>query len=206
MTKHQFEKKVQELISEWRGNYDSLSSCIDYVNLGVEDERDEGAEEWEFQDFGRSTVDSFADFMEKTVIRRQWSAMKPTKANIGRLERFFRMQAVSNLYLDPELKAQFQVQFYSSWGELFPVYVTDLCQIGFKECFDNLNKCQLICVRPVEGKRWTRNKVSRVVSHIRNDLGHDQPVKVAMREKTKTLLGRSRWLNLDVVNPERKSV
>ena len=206
MTKHQFEKKIQDLISNWRSDYWGMSDCIDYVNLGVDDERDEGLSNYEFHEWGQDAVDSFADFMEKTVIRRQWFGKKPTKAAIKQLQRFLWMQAASNLYLAPELNTQFQVQFYSSWGELFPVYVTDLCQIGFKECFDNLNKCQLICVRPVEGKRWTRNKVSRVVSHIRNDLGHDLAVKVAMREKTKTLLGRSRWLNLDVVNPERKSV
>ena len=206
MTKRQFEKKMQDIISKWRDDYWSLSSCIDYKNLGIDDDRDEGIEEWEFQDMGRSLVDGFADFMEKTIIRRQWSTMKPSKANIERLERFLRMQAVSNMYLASELKARFQVQFYTSWGELFPVYVTDLSQIDFKECFDNMHTCEVISVRPVEGLRWTINKVAQVVSHIRNDLGREPAVKVAMPQKIKRLLGRSRWLDLDVVNPERKNL
>ncbi|HUL01464.1 MAG TPA: hypothetical protein VLX29_11530, partial [Nitrospirota bacterium] len=185
MIKQRFEKKVQDLIDKWHSEYLWMSDAIDYVNLDIDDERDEGIEEWEFQDLGRSLVDGFAEFMEKTVIRRQWSAMEPTKANIERLERFLRMQAASNMFLASELKARFQVEFYTNWGELFPMYVTDLSQIDFKECCANMHTCEVISVRPVEGLRWTKNKVARVVSYIRNDLGPS--IKVAMQGKTKPL-------------------
>jgi hypothetical protein len=203
MIRQRFEKKVQNLIDNWRSEYLGMSESMNYVNLGVEDERDEGLSNYEFHEWGQDTVNVFADFMEKTVVRHQWFEMEPTQANIKRFRRFLSMQAASNLFLSPELKTQFQVQFYnSSLSVLIPVYVTDLSQIDFKECYDNLNKCRSIYVRPVEGKRWTKNKVARVVSHIRNDLGREPAVKVAMREKTKTLLGRSRWLELDVKKTE----
>jgi hypothetical protein len=168
MTKKQFYKIVRKLENAWERKYKREARKSDYET--IEQFSDVGWTQKEFEQAGRSKLQSQVDYITEMVSFQLWFGMAPVQSNLARIRKYLDMQL---LHPRKQNTPRYQITFHGCSSE-YPVFVRGqrLGEIDFADSYDFLN-FDIIQISDFSANQWTEKSVKDIIKQIKDDFAFD---------------------------------